>query len=850
MSHVSHHWYQLIVNCAPMWTIIDVNSNIQTVKMALERSKEALVEARMGYRGMLTLDKRKIGLREASMQSSRWVKAHFLGYIEELNCFRLAPAPKLQDLYIVPVSASENPGERPTDIFMELPSLEKLHLGWWPGWDRKHMPNLRHLMICEAGPPHATLSEIFRMLEGCPLLEVLEIGAEVEIGNELSGPLPIVPTVELPNLQRLDLIGWSVVEMDMFFRAVSLPTCTIFNLKGGTNPIDINLASFYRSIESRLASYIRPMVDQSTSIEVLFAGSFVKLVFEAESGEKQMGVVELGRFQWAQVMDWITNEFPTFNDLCTVVSFGNENLGPYFMEMTQVETVFPWMLRLVNLETVRFLPKAVLVDRVLAFLYGVMFPQFEGREFHPWDKLKNLIVLGCQCRYADGMARILEFAGRKKSESVATTATLHQILPCDQAPVLAPPPPGEDNLTKSPGPDQNIDQLFPLLNWNFTSSSALGAEDDVGVFDDDYDEDLWWNAEDDETIQLKEVSRGVVPFPSPAEHEAEEDEDVVQLTSTPAPTFGPGIRPLIPTGQLNPNIESLEIRSNQEAIGFPSSDDEEDEATAPTSPPAPRGKPRIRLQVPAEKPRPTIELLQSRPGHNSIPFPSREGEDGDDDDDDQALRQRRPSFTRPSRPLPPTPTAWRSSSLGRMHGPTPLPVCLEEEEEEEESDQDQLPLPTSNPSPDTSTSSTSTAVEPYTNASGKPSAMKKVKGPRKMATVSFLHFKEVRDLPVTICDWKSRRRFVSEEEEELDVEHRMLENLSGSEVEEAEEVTWLPLEQSVPQSQPSLLSPGGEPQNHAAVERASRGTRLRKMLTKMSPLRFGKRLFKKKTGPL
>lgn len=255
------------------------------------------------------------------------------------------------------------------------------------------------------------------MLEGCPLLEFLEISAEVEIGNDMSGPLPIVPTVELPNLQRLDLVGWPVVEMDLFFRAVSLPSCNIFNLKGGHNPIEISLDSYYRSIEGRLAPYVRSLVDQSTAVEVLFAGHFVRLVFEGESGEKRAlerkGVVELGRFHWAQVMEWVTNEFPTFNDMCTVVSFGDENLGAHFMQMTQVEDVFPWMLKLPNLETVRFLPKAVLLDRVLAFLYGVMFPQFDGRGSNPWEKLKHLVVLGCQCRYADGMARILEFAAQK-----------------------------------------------------------------------------------------------------------------------------------------------------------------------------------------------------------------------------------------------------------------------------------------------------------------------------------------------------------------------------------------------------------------------------------------------------
>ncbi|KAG8936369.1 hypothetical protein FRC00_008901 [Tulasnella sp. 408] len=434
----------------------------------------------------------------------------------------------------------------------------------------------------------------------------------------------------------------------------------------------------------------------------------------------------------------------------------------------------------------------------------------------------------------------------KKSENAATTATLLQILP---SPVLAPPP-VEDDPTRSPGSDQNTDQLPPLLGWNFTSSSAFDDEDDDDVFDDD-DDDLWWNADDNELIQIKEVSRGVVAFPLPAEHEAEEEEDVV-LTSTPATTFGPGIRPLMPTGHLNPNIEFLELGSNEEAIEFSSCGDEKDENTTPTSPPAPIRAPRIRLRVPAEQPRPNIELLQPRPGQNSIPFPSRE--DYDDADEAQAVRQRRPSTTRalaPSRSLPPIPTVWWSSNVGRAQGPTPLPVCLEEEEEEESLDQHQVPPPTSNPSPDTSTSSSRSAVESPIDASGKPSAMKKVDGERKMATVSFLHFKEVRDLPVTICDWKSRRRFVSEEEEEeLAAEHLMLKDLLEPDTEEAEEITWSPLQQSEPQPWPSLLSRDAEPQNHAVVEQASRGTRLRNMLNKMSPLRFGKRLCKKKTGSL
>ncbi|KAG8971181.1 hypothetical protein FRB90_010583, partial [Tulasnella sp. 427] len=174
MSHVCHHWYQLIANCPSMWKIIDINTCPSVVKMAIEMSKDAPLEVRMGFRGVLTRERRKWSLQQAARQSRRWVKAHFLAYIEELEGLRLSFFPNLEELYIVPVSQLESPGERPTGLFDLMPSLQRLHIGWWPGWDEKFIPNLRHLTICDAGPPKAGMSEIFRMLAGCPLLETLE----------------------------------------------------------------------------------------------------------------------------------------------------------------------------------------------------------------------------------------------------------------------------------------------------------------------------------------------------------------------------------------------------------------------------------------------------------------------------------------------------------------------------------------------------------------------------------------------------------------------------------------------------------------------------------------------------
>lgn len=315
--------------------------------------------------------------------------------------------------------------------------------------------------------------------------------------------------------------------------------------------------------------------------------------------------------------------------------------------------------------------------------------------------------------------------------------TFHQALSLNQSPAPTPSSPVVDIPPSLPEPCQDGELHLPLLGWNFTSSVSE-YEDDDDVFDDDNDDQLWWDTDDNQPIQIKEVPRGVVPLPSRVEGEAERAEPVAP-TSTPAPTFGPGSRPLIPTGRLNLNIESLQTLPNQKFTDFSSSDDEKYEDTAPTSTlvPAVLGASRGRLRIPVENLETNLEVLQPRLAQETTPFPSRE--DGDDDDDDQAARQRGPSFTSalaPSRPLPPIPSPWRNPNVQRMQLRTPLFTYIEEEEEEEEDypDQDRLPLSTLKPSRDAWTSSTSTTVESSVNVSGKPSAMKKMNGKRKMAS--------------------------------------------------------------------------------------------------------------------
>ncbi|KIO26072.1 hypothetical protein M407DRAFT_24631 [Tulasnella calospora MUT 4182] len=450
----------------------------------------------------------------------------------------------------------------------------------------------------------------------------------------------------------------------------------------------------------------------------------------------------------------------------------------------------------------------------------------------------------------------LSYSPSQSGPESTTTEALNQTLP-NHGPVVTLPPPIEDDPPRSTESDQNIEQLLPLLRWNFTLSSAFEEEGDDDLDDDK--EDLWFDTEDHETLQIKEVLRGVVPCPS----RAEDDDDDAAQASIPAPNPGPCVQVLTPTGKLNPNIEFVQSRLTQGALAFPSCVGGKHENSAPTATPTPQVAPRVRLRVPAAKPSPNIQSLKPRPAPEGIQFPLRE--DKDEDDKDQAIQPRCPSFVRPpapSRPLPPIPTGRRKPNIELMQRLKLLPACLEEEEEEEEefSDQDRCPLSTSKPNHDestsTGTSTTSTAVETPTSSeahtvSGKPSAMKKNNTKKKTATVSFFHLIEVRDHPMTICDIKARCGFVSEEEEqELDQEYLLLVNLVGSDDEEVEEVRWIPLASEEVESPPSLLSWNAKPQDGAAVEKINPSARLRKVFSKFPPLRSGKRLLEKKTGRL
>ncbi|KIO26074.1 hypothetical protein M407DRAFT_24633 [Tulasnella calospora MUT 4182] len=153
----------------------------------------------------------------------------------------------------------------------------------------------------------------------------------------------------------------------------------------------------------------------------------------------------------------------------------------------------------------------------------------------------------------------------RRSECGTTAADSTQAL-SQRLPALSRPTSGEYGLSNSPASQCNVNQLRPHL---VQKPALLPSAEEK---DADDDEETWADAEDHESIQEKAVTQGYAAF----------------------------ARPLIPSGNLNPNIELLQLHPGQGTVPFPSFADEDDQGHHH---PAPHRPSSTRPRVPSSRAR-------------------------------------------------------------------------------------------------------------------------------------------------------------------------------------------------------------------------------------------------------
>ncbi|KAG9041584.1 hypothetical protein FS837_012048 [Tulasnella sp. UAMH 9824] len=177
-----------------------------------------------------------------------------------------------------------------------------------------------------------------------------------------------------------------------------------------------------------------------------------------------------------------------------------------------------------------------------------------------------------------------------RSDHGTTTADLTRIFP-DRLPALALLPQVENGPSTPSAPQCNVSLHRPHLANQVAVFPTIEEEDDD-------DEEIRSDAEDHERVQVKALTQGYAFDPSRLGCGDEEMRNGAQ-TSTSASTETPLSRPLIPFGQLNPNIELLQL----DAVPFPSFSDDDDQVQDRPLPPLP----------PSVRPRTTSSRPQSPP---------------------------------------------------------------------------------------------------------------------------------------------------------------------------------------------------------------------------------------------
>lgn len=256
VTHVCHQWREVALQAPYLWTNIVVGRKLEYTKAALHRSNGALLTVRVPYLsrpqhggGSRLIFEHAPSIRHLDVDISPWTTFRvFNCYADELRTLIMRPAPKT--LGYVPGSPVNS---------LSMPNLKRLELrGFELPWSHARLlkcATLTHLCVSsEQSAPRVeliVLEDLVEILQGMPLLEILELSWVLPGVFGLRFPEKREDIASLAHLRKLTLEGTSLQCVQMM-QHLECPTTTQMKISCGAHYKREELPLLASAIEAKL----------------------------------------------------------------------------------------------------------------------------------------------------------------------------------------------------------------------------------------------------------------------------------------------------------------------------------------------------------------------------------------------------------------------------------------------------------------------------------------------------------------------------------------------------------------------------------------------------------------------